>query len=375
MNDETLLATELTRRADGIVAAPLTFEDVRGRAHGIRRRRRAVAAAAVAAAVAVAIIVPTVLTGGSDRSDGVDPAPSPSPSAAPAAVLHDGGLTLPDGGVVPIDLDVGTVSSFGVLADGRVVVARNRPVALQVYSAGGDLAADYPIGDTYLVMSPDDGAAAWMERDHSVHVLASGTADPVELGTVEADRFTDPMIDAVLDADRVLVGDGMTTTTEVTSDGVRELTTSDPLRVEDVSPAGDLWAVSFPPGDGEQYGCSGLYAPSTDRVVARSCKVWGLKFSPDGEHLLSGFYENNMASEVTVVDRDLRMVGTFDPAPEVISRAGWADAAHVLAAVAGLADNRWSLVRVGLDGGDPEVVAGPDDGRNPETVNEFLPSE
>ena len=40
------LGRELHRRADDLHGAPLTFDDVRGRARAIRRRRRAAAAAA-----------------------------------------------------------------------------------------------------------------------------------------------------------------------------------------------------------------------------------------------------------------------------------------------------------------------------------------
>ena len=54
------------------------------------------------------------------------------------------------------------------------------------------------------------------------------------------------------------------------------------------------------------------------------------------------------------------------------ARAAWADADHVLAVVAGLEDRQWTLVRVGLDGTDPEVLEGPVSGPNPETHQEFL---
>ncbi len=59
----------------------------------------------------------------------------------------------------------------------------------------------------------------------------------------------------------------------------------------------------------------------------------------------------------------------------MIVRAAWADATHVVSVVAGLDDNQWSLVRTGIDGGDPEVVDGPVAGDNPEIGTEFLPSQ
>jgi len=48
---------------------------------------------------------------------------------------------------------------------------------------------------------------------------------------------------------------------------------------------------------------------------------------------------------------------------------------HLLAATVDLDNNQWSLVRVPIDGGAPEVVAGPGSGRNPEMIAEFELSE
>ena len=81
-----------------------------------------------------------------------------------------------------------------------------------------------------------------------------------------------------------------------------------------------------------------------------------------------------MAGEVSVLDRDLRVVREIKPDPQVVSRAAWGDATHVLVAQAGLDDNRWTLVRYPLGGGDPETVAGPVSGGNPERMSEYLPS-
>jgi hypothetical protein len=76
-----------------------------------------------------------------------------------------------------------------------------------------------------------------------------------------------------------------------------------------------------------------------------------------------------------VFDLDLQPVGSYSPAPQVVSRSAWADSEHLLVTVVGLDDNQWSLVRVELDGTDPEVLEGPVAGGNPETLVEFLLSE
>lgn len=372
------LSREFHRRADDRHDAPLTLDDVRSRARGIRRRRRVAAASSIAAAVALVAALSTALPG-LDRADDVQPAPAPSPGRG-AAVLHDGVVTLPGGDTVNVDLANSDVSQFGVLTDGRLVVANQAEQAVQVFAPDGSLAATYPVDLLLVTMSSTDELAAWTQGSR-VQVLETGISEPVQLAHMPKSARTIPMVDAVTgdhcadDGCQAILSDGTTTTSEVSVDGVRELATSEPLRVTDVSPDGETWAVAFPAAEDEQYGCVGLYDPATDQVTARSCRASGLEFSPDGQHLLSGFYENNMASEVTMLDRDLEVVGKVSPSPQVVSRAAWADDTHVLAVLAGLEDNRWSLVRASLDGGDPETVAGPVRGGNPELLSEYLPSE
>lgn len=370
MTEETIVR-ELERRANHVHGAPLSLDDVRGKAHAIRRRRRATAAAAVVAVVATVVIVPTLLSGGHDDRS-IDPAP-----AVPGhtAVLHDGVVTLPDGGDVAIGVDNEDVSQFGVLTDGRIVVATFKPYGVSVYAADGDLQQRYSVGSNAITMSADDTAVAWVGDDLRIDVLASGAPGPTELPGIPMAGEAVGSIDAVLDAEHLLVGDYSTTTGELTPQGHQDLTTSQPLRVTDVSPDGSLWAVQFPDRSDPQFGCSGLYDPQAQELVTEYCETSGLQFSPDGQHLLGTRGDNNMAGEVEVLDLDLHPVGTYDPSPQVVSRAGWDDADHLLVSVAGIDDNQWSLERVDIDGFDAEVVAGPAAGRNPEFVAEYLLSE
>jgi hypothetical protein len=150
------------------------------------------------------------------------------------------------------------------------------------------------------------------------------------------------------------------------------------MRVDEVSPDGRTWAVTFPPTDaGQQYGCVGLYDPAARRVTARTCETAQLRFSPDGRHLVGGFFDNGSARAVQVLDDRLDVVRTYDPGPAVVSRVGWTDAGRVLAATADAAGSAaaWSLVTVAVDGGDPVVEEGPVDGRSPEQLSEFVLSE
>ena len=371
------LGRELHRRVDGLYDAPLTLDDVRGRAHAIRRRRRATAAAAVAAAVAVVAAVPAVLSGSLDRADGPQPAP-PAPSrSAHTAVLHDGEVTMPDGHTVGLDVASEDVLQLGVLTDGRIVTAMTKPYAVRVFSSDGRLQSTYPVAANAITMSARDDAVAWVADDFTVRVLASGAAEPTKLPGIPMPGEAAGSIDAVLDPQHLLVGDHTTTVSELTSHGVRPLHTSEPLRVSDVSPEGDLWAVTFMATNGRDVGCAGLYDPDADKVVARSCDTYDLTFAPDGAHLLGGYFENNMASDVSVLDRDLTKVGGFAPGGRTaaVSRVAWADATHLVAGVTDWKTDTWSLERVGLEGRDPQVLDGPAPGGNPEMVAEYRLSE
>jgi hypothetical protein len=177
--------------------------------------------------------------------------------------------------------------------------------------------------------------------------------------------------------DHLLVGDWNTTTGEITAHRYRDVTTSEPLRVTDVSPDGALWAVQYADDADPQFGCAGLYDPGTQQMVARSCETAGLRFSPDGQHLLGMRGDNNMYGEAATYDLELNEVGRFtsEGRGHVISRASWADSDHLLVAYTDWQDSTWSLARVDLDWGAQEDVVATEPGRSPELVAEFVLSE
>jgi len=379
MSEESFVRV-LERRADDVRPRHLGFEEVRARAHGIRRRRRLTACGAAAAVVAGVLLLPA-LVGGTPRSTGPEPAP-PSPPGR-TAFLHEGQVSLPDGRTVDVPLDDGDVTQLGVLSDGRIVAATSRPQAVQVFSSAGDLAARYRVPVNALTMSQDDDLVAWVDESYRVQVLESGVDEPVTLSGIPLPGETFPSIDAVAGSGcaeggcTAWGGDGNTTSVAATVDGPLDLSTSKPLRVTDVSPDGRRWAVSLPPAPDEQFGCSAIYDVETGEVLARSCETSGLRFAPDGEHLLGMRGDNSMYGQVEVYDQELQQVKVYDPEGQrVVKAASWADGSHLLVVTAGLgARPEWSLLRVPIDSGDAETLVGPVEGPNPEVASAFLLSD
>jgi hypothetical protein len=371
------LGAELRARASEVHGPPISFDGVRGRARSIRRRRRAGAAGAVAAAVGLVLVVPTLLGGaGAQRSERPEPAPPAPERTHPVPLLHRGTFTFPDGTRHDLGLRSRDVSQFGVLTDGRLVLANQARSRIEVYDTEGGLAHTYPVEYLALTMSPTNELAAWVEPGAKVQVLESGSAAPVEMAPVPLPGEASPVIDAVVGSDcasggcRVLAGEGSLTMSQSAVDGAGDLGTPEDLRITDVSPDEKTWAVSFFPGPDQQYGCVGLYDVAGATVTARSCRTGTLQFSPDGQHLVGAFYENNMASDVTVLDRDLKPVLAYRPAPRVVSRISWDDATHLLVGTVDLKDSSWALERVDLDGSST-ILDGPARGANPELTAEY----
>lgn len=374
------LAAELRSRAGDLHAAPVSFEEVRGRARTIRRRRAAGTAGAVAAAVALVLLVPTLLGGvGAQRSERPQPAPPVPVQAQRPAVLHAGTFSLPDGTHRDLGLRARDVTQFGVLADGRLVLVNQARSRIEVYD-GSALTATYDVEPLLLTLSTTGQLAAWTEGSR-VRVLESGQSQPVALARMPVRAGTLPMVDAVTGDDcagggcRAILSDGTRTTSVVSTTGVSDLPTGPPFRVTDVSPDGRTWAVAFPPAGEEQYGCAGLYDVASAAVVGRTCRVPSLEFSPDGRRVLGAAFENNMTERVTVLDRDLEPVRVYAPAGRVVVRVAWSDPTHLLASVADLDGRRWSLEEVSVDDGSAVTVDGPAPGGNPEIFSEYAFSE
>ena len=184
MNDTpNRLATELTRQLHAQVDdwhhAPLTLDDVQGKARAIRRRRTALTTGIAAAAV-LAVIVPVGLT-----LD--DPGPSRPAPAAPSPTEVVEPTPNPDG-TFPLTLDVpeGEVPATGYLvSDDQQLVTPDGTfdlpgdfVQIAPYDGGwvGIRAGDYrPIGTQVVILDADFQEVSAVPSGSSLAISADGS--------------------------------------------------------------------------------------------------------------------------------------------------------------------------------------------------------
>ena len=197
MSDHDRLTEALHRRADRLdaelgTAHPISLDDVRQRAGGIRRRRAAVSGLAAAAVLAVAVPVGLSMT---DRTGGdvdrgpaatttADPTGTPSTDATGSPLpdatrkvlltnrvdatsgapgipyLRDDTLVTPDGGEVPLAAGYG---SFAALDDGWVALDMGTG-QVDVLDADGEVTSSQP-GTWPLAVSADGSVVAWPTDD------------------------------------------------------------------------------------------------------------------------------------------------------------------------------------------------------------------
>ncbi len=203
MSDHDPVGQALRDRADRLGdTSPLTLDDVKGKARGIRRRRMAVSGLAAAAVLAVAVPAGVAIsdraTSRPDSSPAASPSTTPttgtSPTPGPSTqatrrvtlatdgeagsyepgipYLYDGAINLPDGSQVPVDAGYTGVAPLGdgwvatrhdeggnafvdfLDADGKVTGSKPSTGSLAVSADGTVVSYATPDGQL-MVVTPD----------------------------------------------------------------------------------------------------------------------------------------------------------------------------------------------------------------------------
>ena len=389
------LREALHERAEALHEAPVTLDDVRDRAGGIRRRRRI--AAAVGALAVVAVLAPVgILALGGDDDAGT---PTASDGAGPVAPRPVGRVDF-----TGADLGRGADTSLPYLTDDGVVVdgeAAAEPRSLQANDAA-ELDGALAVGGTNdrggmsVYLRPEDetiwvgtnapvadpvtsserrGRVAWVFGDAANQEVS--LAEPDSVGYLEsAPDATLPIEDGDATAWRPVgmgpewivledvAGSESSVVLAAPGEGAREVPGL--LRASGVDQvSGRISGVASRSDDGS---CSAIVDP--DGAVAwRTCDYTLLGFSPNGRWVLAtGPYRSGFGDTTTAV-LDARTgelqaewrAANPDESATWISRRWEDDESFVAVLVVG---NEVSLVRFDIDGSaeyaaDPVTVEDP----------------
>jgi hypothetical protein len=379
MSDHDRLADALRGRADSLGdQQPLTLDDVKGRASGIRRRRRAVAGLAAAAVLAVAVPAGIALTDRSsdtvrpDRAPvATDPGPSTPLDLAPNAdsdgeppqvpYVHDGAIHLPDGGEVPVDRDYDRVAGLG---DGWAVSDFGEARVWFLGPDGQVLGSDESTG--YLAAATDGTIVAYATPEGRIMTVTED-AEPLPLGDAAVTGQTIAPVavrgsgtcDLDVSAGCVVHYNDLGETQaayHATSKGINSVREG-VVRLSAMAADGSVSAV-VSVDDLEPGSCSVVLDPLGEEVH-RSCEHTFGAFSPDGRRLLAGpAYQDGLGDRVlAILDAATGEVAVEWRAPDDdtwVGDAVWETEDTVLATL--WHEGSWSLVRAGVDGTLATVV-------------------
>jgi hypothetical protein len=381
MTEDRGLTEALQRRADQLgTTHPLTFEDVQGKARGIRRRRTALSGLAAAAVLAVAAPIGLSLSGSDDPGRTPDVAATePASTGVKDGVLtidvdadggepgipylYDGAVHLPDGGTVPV---AGEWTGFDTLGDGFVVSDGS---TLNVLTSDGEVMVEAPTTSSSFAVSPDHSLVTYLLEDTVQWIGADGSTG---VGIPVPGEIESPRLVAVQGSDScdpahegggcvVFLDDGGPTPGgwSLTSKGI-----INPLgefsSLSDVSPDG--WVSGTTTIDElEPSSCNEVWRDAfADGPAWETCDHRFLGFSPDSAMVIGSFsYASGFGdSSLAILDTEDGTVLTEWKSSEehqaAVVSTGWDTDGSVLAMVNEGVD--WALMRFSPDGGLSKVM-------------------
>lgn len=301
-NLEQQLARDLHQQAEGITGGPFGLEEIKARAHKIRRTRAAVATGAVAAVVA-AVVPVALLVGGQDRADG--PGPVDEPTASDTANPETPSDTLAyrvgtevhakDGTTFTPQVQ-GEIPYFAPIGDDRWAFGAYGDNGFEVHvldGAGREMAA-YSALEGGLATDRAGDSVAWVGPDRKPRVLQAGHDQPTVV-PLDLRDFAGFQLLTVLGGDCEAEGcellvqtyddSGASTTYRLDQDGQGgTFLEGVALKVSDVSPDGTLAAAMTSSSD--EGSCSAVVEIATSKVRWETCKASTLRFSTDGSLVL-----------------------------------------------------------------------------------------
>lgn len=388
MSDEKTFEDALRIQAVAAGTPALTLDEVRGRARSIRRRRAAAVAGGAAVLVAAAVLPVALVVGGGSSPDTLPPASTtptvvdtanpeepPTPDLDVADRVGQRGTWL-EGRTIhpavgePFEPDVdGEISTVMSLTDGRWVIGAypDGSFVVVVTDSTGQPLASYEALEDGLATDDDGGAVAWFDPDGEPRVLLAGDAEPFTLPVGRTAGRVAPTPREVLPGCTlvdcaVLVEvyddsvDGSTLYTVTNRGEIDSLDRLGLLTVQDISPDGALVSGIVSADEFGQEYCSGVLVFATGEELWRTCEAGSFRFSPDGTRVLGidAYLDGFGHSFVEVRDAlGGEVQGRYEGG--TVFDETWESTDSYLVSIQTNAGENL-LLRIGVDGGDPEVL-------------------
>jgi len=355
---EKEMSRTFDQRVRDLHEAPLSFDQVKGKAGRIRRTRRlAVAGGALAAA---AVIVPIVVFAGGKLTDdsGPEPAPKPKetatdPNAPGFGYLEGKTLHRADGSTT----DLAARYTWATEIGDTLFAVRNDDetgnLSLDVLDESGTPTETVPLS-SYPIVNDDHTVLGYIETDGDL-ITRGEAADSVLSTAVPANALPTTLTGgADCENDGCVVyfepegGGGESFVVSVPS-GIVDPAVPDTIGVQDADETGrSTVQISYT----DQGSCGGVAEPGGNGYVYlwQTCDFFLFEISPgskyvDATHAYLDGFGNAYASILDAATG--REIIRFDPPDGTITQTVWQDSEHLLAKVYG-ADG-WSVYRIGAD--------------------------
>lgn len=377
---ESEMSREFDKRVRDLHEAPLTFDNVKGKAMTIRRNRRIAVTGGILAAAAV--IVPVAILAGNGLGNADDARPDfASNSVAPTQATDPNDPTPPTdapGAAVRVSylegstwhrVDGSTVelgeAYFSAVELGDQLVATSNTdgqLNVDVIDADGDVADSFE-ALSYPAANPDHTTVAYVASDGSLMTRWAGGEVAMGEGFVDGDSVAGltggPDCHEVVDGCVVFINHGDGSAAELLdSHGIRDLAMPGALKLNDVSSSGLLAAQTESTDLGS---CSVVFDRAANDNVFETCDATLFAFSPDGSYLTgsSAYLDGIGPAYVTILDAtDGTELARLTPTKGFVRESVWEDPDHAL--VTTYEQGEWRIFRLGVDGSSEQVLASQD---------------
>jgi len=371
---ESEMSREFDKRVRDIHEAPLTFENVKGKAMTIRRNGRIAVAGGILAAAAVVFpvavfagsglgdsndnlepVAPTVTTQATDPND---PTPTETPAGALGVSYLEGNTWHRTGGS---SVELNHEYTGGAELDDSLLAVRQDDRArltIDVVDTDGAVVASLD-AYSYPMASPDGTAAAYIARSGQLQIytstgdglwMADGFVDGDSIVAVAGDDCAAGGVNCVV---YITHGDG-TDAEAIAFEGNRGVIAPNVYKLNDVSPDARIAAQTSSSDSGS---CSSVIDRGGSPVF-ETCEYTFDDFSPDAAHLSGADAYRDGFGQGYVVILDAtngNQVARWNATEGRATNWIWEDESHLL--IQAYEQGEWRIYRLGVDGQSEQVLS------------------